>query len=139
MSEEIVVHPSHLGNIEGSVQMQLRQMYIDMSRPRIGIGLDISNVRIKNAILDPNSGECMVSVNFKLMHVIPQVGQTIKKPPNTSAKLNLISFDETDEKVAVSFEGVGDDYEVTLSQYVDHNCNLMIDPSIRFICIAKAL
>ena len=140
MSEEVVVHPSHLGNIPGNVQMQLRQMYIDMSCPRLGIGLKVLSVVINSTILDPDSGECVVDVNFTLEHVAPRVGQIVRKYGDAEeAKLIMIDFEGTDEKVAVSFEGVGSEYEVTLSQYVDHSCKLSIDPYIRFVCIAKAL
>ena len=49
----------------------------------------------------------------------------------------MFSFDDTEEKVAVRFEG--DDsliYTVTLCQYLGPENELPIDPGIRFLCVA---
>ena len=49
------------------------------------------------------------------------------------------SFDDTEEKVAVKFEGEkGQDaiYEITLCQYLNPENELPIDPRIRFLCVA---
>ena len=137
--EEVIVPPSHLGDVKRSVSVRLRQMYIDMSCPRLGIGLDITDVHVGFMILDPNSGACMADVIFTLKHVIPIVGTRIHKPTGSTADLELATFDDTCEKIADRFEGEALQYEVTLCQYIDHSSQLPIDPSIRFVCIAKSV
>ena len=137
LSEEIVIPPSHLGDIMGSVCAKLYQMYIDMSCPRLGIGLDISNIKIGLITIDPNNGACVAQVIFTLKHVMPKVGTVVQKS-TSSGDLEIASFDETDEQIAIRFEGNASQYEITLSQYVDHNSELPIDPNIRFVCLAKA-
>ena len=143
LKEEIVILPSSLGDIKGTVQVRLRQKYIDMSCPHLGIGVDISNVRVGDITIDPNSGECIAKVIFTLKHIIPTLGQSITEPSGQQERLHIVSFDEyTSEKVAIRFEGLASEYEITLCQYVHHGvCSskqLPIDPSIRFVCIAKA-
>ena len=80
----------------------------------------------------------MADVIFTLKHEILIVGTRIHKPTGSAADLELATFDETCKKIAVRFEGEALQYEVTLCQYVDHNSQLPIDPSIRFLCIAKS-
>ena len=51
----------------------------------------------------------------------------------------MFSFDDTEEKVAVRFEGEkGQDaiYEITLSKHLDPENEPPIDPGIRFLCVA---
>lgn len=147
--EEIVIPPSSLGDIRGAVHVKLRQMYIDMSCPHLGIGINISAVRVDNITIDPNSGECIAKVIFTLEHVIPTLGQIIARPSDECQKLktgevlHIVSFGEhTSEKVAIGFRGTANQYEITLCQYVDHSAcgsdQLPLDPSIRFVCIAEA-
>ena len=62
---------------------------------------------------------------------------------------HVFSFDDTEEKVAVRFEGNDRPapqlnehsltYTVTLCQYLDPENGLPIGPSIRFLCVAHAL
>ena len=80
LSEEIVIPPSHLGDIVGSVCAKLHQMYIDMSCPRLGIGLDVSNIKIGLITIDPNNGACVAQVIFTLKHVMPKVELLLKEP-----------------------------------------------------------
>ena len=52
---------------------------------------------------------------------------------------HLFSFDDTEQKVVVKFEGekVQDAiYETTLCKYLDPDNELPIDQSIRFLCVA---
>ena len=82
-----------------------------------------------------------------LSHIIPKAGDKLKKP--TKKSFHVFSFNETEEKVAVRFEG--DDrpaaqlnehsltYTVTLCPYLDPENKLPIDPSIRFLCVAHAV
>ena len=51
----------------------------------------------------------------------------------------MFSFDYTEEKVAVRFEGLkGQDsiYKITLCKYIDPENEMTIDPTIRFFCVA---
>ena len=51
----------------------------------------------------------------------------------------MFSFDNTEEKVSVRFEGEKDQdaiYEIQLCKYIDPENQLPIDPSIKFLCMA---
>ena len=51
----------------------------------------------------------------------------------------MFSFDDTEEKVVLRFEGEkgqGVIYEITLYKYLDPGNELPIDPSISFLCVA---
>ena len=134
MSEFITIHPSHFGCVKSSILTRLKQMYIDSSCPNLGIGIKISDVSIGPSVIDPNEGFCITRCTFLLSHIIPKAGGKLKKP--TKGSFHVFSFDDTEEKVAVRFEG--DDsltYTVTLCQYLDPGNELPIDPSIRFLCM----
>ena len=110
-------------------------MYIDSSCPGLGTDIKISDMSIGPSIIDPNEGCCVVMCTFLLTHIIPKAGDKLKKP--TKESFHVFSFDDTEEKVAVRFEG--DDsltYTVTLCQYLDPDNELPIEPSIRFLCMA---
>ena len=112
-------------------------MYIDSSCPGLGIGIKISDVSIGPSVIDPNEGCCIAKCTFLLSHIIPRAGDKLKKP--TKKSFHMFSFDDTEEKVAVRFEG--DDsftytVSVSLCQYLDPDNELRIDPSIRFLCVA---
>ena len=110
-------------------------MYIDSSCPGLGIGIKISDVSIGSSVIDPNEGCCIAKCTFLLSHIIPRAGDKLEKP--TKKSFHMFSFDDTEEKVAVRFEG--DDsftYTVTLCQYLDPENELPIDPSRRFLCVA---
>ena len=50
----------------------------------------------------------------------------------------MFSFDDTEEKAAVSFKGEKSQdviYETTLRKYLDPENELSIDPSIRLLCV----
>ena len=52
----------------------------------------------------------------------------------------MFSFDDTEEKVVVRFEGeTGQDaiYEVKLCKYLNPENELPIGPSIRFLCVVN--
>ena len=79
MSEFMTVHPSHFECIKSAVLTRLGQMYIDSSCSNLGIGIKISNVSINRAIIDPNEGCCAVMCTFLLTHMIPGIGDNLKK------------------------------------------------------------
>ena len=135
MSEFMTVHPSHFGCVKSSILTRLEQMYIDSSCPNLGIGIKISDVLVDPSVLDPNEGCCITRCTFLLSHIISKVGDKLKQPPKELFYVFL--FNDTEEKVAVRFEG--DDsliYTVTLCQYLDPENKLSIDSSIRFLCVA---
>lgn len=143
LAETVVVLLSHLGNVKSSVLTSLWQMYIDLSCPNLGIGLNMKSVRIKGVFLDVDNGNCMADVTFVLRHVVPVIGSIIKKPEESHKQndLEVVLFDETTEKVAVRFQDGGQDdaYKDTLYQYFDPWSELSIDPAIRFVCIGKCV
>ena len=66
-----------------------------------------------------------------------QGGGKLKRP--TKESFHVFSFDDTEEKVAVRFEGEkGQDaiYEITFFQYLNPENKLLIDPGIKFLCVA---
>ena len=135
MSEFMTIYPSQLGCVKSSILTGLRRMYIDSFCPNLGIGIKISVASIGPSVIDPNEGCCITRCTFLLSHIIPKAGDKLKKP--TKEPFYVFSFDDTEEKVAVRFEG--DDsltYKVTLCQYLDPENELPIDSSIRFLCVA---
>ena len=65
-----------------------------------------------------------------------QTGDKLKRP--TKKPFHVFSFDDTEEKVALRFEGEkGQDaiYEITLCKYLDPDNELPIDQSITFLCV----
>jgi hypothetical protein len=142
LKESIVVPPCHLGGVVGCVSTRLWQMFCGVSCPVIGIGLEITRVTIKSLVLDADTGDCLAGVVFTLKHIMPKTGDLVKKPveldTRTSPREHMVEFEDSDEKIVISFEkGKGTDYEVTLCEYFDVNHGLHLDPSIRFVCIAK--
>ena len=102
--------------------------------PKFGIGIKISDVLIDPLVIDPNEGCCITRCTFLLTHIIPDIGDKLKKP--TKVLFYIFSFDDTEEKVVVRFEGEkGQDaiYEITLCQYLDPENELPIERSIRFL------
>ena len=138
MSEFMTIHPSHFGCVKSSILTRLKQMYINSSCPNLGIGIKISDVSIDPSIIDPNEGCCVAMCTFLLSHIIPKAGDNLKKP--TKKSFHVFSFDDTEEKVAVRFEGNDSlTYTVTLCKYLDPENELPISPSIRFLCVAHAV
>ena len=153
LREMVVIPPCQLGCVGGCVFKNLREMYIELSCPRLGIGLDIGKIDVNVVKIDANSGDCVADVTFDLYHVIPIIGNVIEKPDFYSpSQAHVVEFEETTEKIAISFKDDDDDdddddelqgprgkkkFEITLCQYLDPSCELHIDPSIRFVCIAK--
>ena len=80
LREIIAIPPSELGCVESSVLTSLHRMYIDISCPKLGIGLEINSMRIESLCLDPDDGSCNANVVFELKHVVPRLGDIIKKP-----------------------------------------------------------
>ena len=116
MSEFMAIQPSHFGCIKSTISAGLRQMYIDIPCPNLGISIKISNVSIDPAITDPNEGFCITKCTFLLSYIIPKAGDKLKKP--TKEPFYVFSFDDAEEKFPVRFEGQkGQDaiYETTLS------------------------
>ena len=137
MSKLMTIHPSHFGCIKSAILAGLRKMYIDSSYSNLGIGIKISDAPMGPSVIDHNEGCCITRCTFLLTHIIPRVGDKLKKP--TEDPFYVFSFDDTEEKVAVRFEGKrGQDaiYEITFCQYLDPENELPIDPSIRFLCVA---
>ena len=86
-------------------------------------------------VIDRNEGCCITRCTFLLTHIIPRAGEKLKIP--TKKFFHAFSFDDTEEQVAVMFEGEkGQDaiYEITLYKYLDPENELSMDPSIRFLC-----
>ena len=95
-------------------------MYIDSSCQNLGIGIKISGVSMGPSVIDPNEGCCITRCTFLLTHIIARTGDKLKKP--TKEPFYVFSFDDTEEKVAVRFEGEKAQdamYEITLCQYLD--------------------
>ena len=105
-------------------------MYIDSFYAGLGIGIKIWDVSVGLSVIDPNEERCIKRCTCLLTHIIPRAGDKLKKPTK---------FDDTEEKVAVRFEGEkGQDaiYEITLCKYLDPENELLIEPNIRFLCVA---
>ena len=103
----------------------------------LGVGIKISDVSVGPSVIDPNEGCCVTKCTFLLMHIIPRGGDRLRRP--TKKSFHVFSFDDTEEKVLMRFEGEnGQDaiYEITLYQYLDPDNELPIDPGIRFLCVA---
>ena len=133
MSEFMTIHPSHFECIKSTILGWLRKVYIDSSCSNLDIGIKISNALIGPSVIDPNEGCCVTRCTFLLIHIIPRAVAKLEKP--TKEPFYVFSFDDTEEKVAVRFEGKkGQDaiYEITLCQYLDPENELPIDRSIRF-------
>ena len=112
-------------------------MYINSSCPNLGIGIKISGASIDPSVIDPNEGCYITRCTFLLTHIIPRAGDKLKKP--TKEPFYVFSFDDTEEKVALRFEGEkGQDAinEIRLYQYFDPENELPMDPSIRFLRVA---
>ena len=136
MSKFMTIQPSHFGCAKSSILTWLKQMYIENSCLNLGIGIKISDVSIGPSVIDPNEGCCITRCTFLLTHIIPGIGDKLKKPAKKS--FHVFSFDDTEEKVTVRLEGEkGQDaiYEITLCKYLDPENELPIDPSIRFLCV----
>ena len=137
MSEFMTIDPSHFGCIKSTVLVGLRKMYIDSPCPNLGIGIKISDASIDPSVIDPDQGCCIMRCTFLLTHIFPRVGDKLKMP--TKEPFYAFSFDDTEEKLAVRFEGEKDQdeiYEIILCQYLDPENELPINPSIRFLCVA---
>ena len=133
----MTIHPSHFGCIKSTVLTGLRQMYIDCSCLSLGIGIKISDLSVGPSIIDTNEGCCITRCTFVLTHMIPSAGDNLKRP--TKESFYAFSFDDTEEKVVMRFEGEKGQkaiYEITLSKYLDQENQVPIDPSIRFLCVA---
>ena len=137
MSEFMTIHSSRFGCIKSAVLTGLRQMYIDGSCPSLGIGIKISDMSVDPSAIDPKVECCITRCTFLLTHIIPNARDKLKRPTKESS--HVFSFDDTEEKVVVRFEGEkGQDaiYEITLCKYLDPENELSIDPSIRVLCVA---
>ena len=96
-----------------------------------------SGVSVGPSVIDANEGCCITRCTFLLTHIIPRAGDKLKRPAKKS--FHVFSYEDTEEKVAVRFEGEKDQhaiYEITLCKYLDPENELPIDPSIRFLCVA---
>ena len=137
MNEFMTIHPSHFGCIKSTILTGLRQMYIDGSCPGLGIGIKISILLVGPSVIDPNEGCCITRCTYVLTHIISRAGDKLKR--STTKSFHVFSFDDTDEKVAVRFEGEKDQdaiYKITLCKYLDLDNELPIGQGIRFLCEA---
>ena len=111
-------------------------MYIDGFCQGLGIGIKISDVFVGPSVIDPNEGCCITSCTFLLTYIIPRAGDKLKRP--TKESFHVFLFDDTEEKVAVKFEGEkGQDaiYEITLCKYLDLRNELPIAQGVSFLCV----
>ena len=97
MSEFITIHPSHFECIKSTVLAMLRKMYIDSSCSGLGIVIKISDVLVDPSVIDPNEGCCIIRCTFLLTHIIPRVGDKLKRP--TKEPFHVFLFDDTEEKL----------------------------------------
>ena len=137
ISEFVTIHPSHFRCIKSAVLTGLRQMYIDGSCQGLGIGIKVSGVLVGLSVIDPDEGCCITRRTFLLTHIIPRAGDKLKRP--TKKYFHVFSFDDTEEKVVVRFQGeMGQDgiFETTLCKYLDPENEWSVNPSIRFLCVA---
>ena len=133
----MMIHPFHFGCIKSTILTGLRQMYIDGSCPGLGIGIKISILSVGPSVIDPNEGCCITRCTYVLTHIISRAGDKLKR--STTKSFHVFSFDDTDEKVAVRFEGEKDQdaiYKITLCKYFDLDNELPIGQGIRFLCEA---
>ena len=75
-----------------------------------------------------------------LTHIIQRAGDRLKRP--TKKSFDVFSFNDTEEKFAVRFEGEkGQDavYKITLCRYFYLDNELTIDQSIRLLRVAHPL
>ena len=103
-------------------------MYIDASCPGLGIVIKISSVSVGPSVIDPNEECCINRCTFLLTHIILKAGDKLKRP--TKESFYAFLFDDTEENVAVRFEGkMGQDaiYDITLCKYFDPYNELHID------------
>ena len=94
MSEFMTINPSHFG---------LKQLYIDSFCQSLGIVIKISDVSVGPSATDTNEGCCSTRCTFLLTHIIPRARDNLRRPAKKS--FHMLSFDDTEEKVAVRFEG----------------------------------
>ena len=146
MSEFVMLYPSQFGCAKSSILTRLNPMYIDSSCPNLDIGIKIPSMCINSTVIDPKEWCCVARCTFLLRHIIANPGDKLKKP--TKKSFHVFSFDDTEEKVAVRFEGEGSQggegshgstNAVTLCHYLDPDNKLPIDPSIRFLCVSRIL
>ena len=140
LSEFMMIHPPHFECIKSTILPGVRQMYRDGSCPSLDIGIKISGLSVGPSVIDPNEGCCITRCTFLLTHIIPRTGDKFKRP--TKKSFHVFLFDDTEEKIAVRFEGEkGQDaiYETTLDKYLDPDNELPIDQSIRFLCVAHTV
>ena len=92
---------------------RLRRAEKDVYRqpcPNLGIGIKISDASIDSSVIDPDQGCCIMRCTFLLSHIFPRVGDKLKMP--TKEPFYAFSFDDTEEKLAVRFEGEKDQDEI---------------------------
>ena len=140
MSEFMTMHPSHFGCIKSTILAGLRKMYIDSFCTNLGMGIKIPDASIDPSVIDPNEGCCITRCMFLFIHTISRVEDKLKNL--TKELFYAFSFDDTEEKVAVRFEGEegGQDaiHEITLCWYLDPENELFIDLSISFLCVVHS-
>ena len=103
MSEFVMLYPSQFGCAKSSILTRLNPMYIDSSCPNLDIGIKIPSMCINSTVIDPKEWCCVARCTFLLRHIIPSPGDKLTK--STKKSFHVFSFDDTEEKVAVRFEG----------------------------------
>ena len=127
MSESMTIHASHFWCIKSAVLKGLQQIYIDGSCPGLGIGIKISDASVGPAVIDPYKGCCILRCTIINAYHF-RAGDKLRRP--TKESFHVLSFDDTEEKVAVRFEGEQDQdviYEITLYKYLNPDNELPID------------
>ena len=84
----------------------------------LGVDIKISDVLIGPSVIDPNEGCCITSCTFLLSHIISRTRNKLKKP--TREPLYVFSFDDTEEKVAVKFEGEKGQDNKSENKFIDN-------------------
>ena len=74
MSGFITIHPSHFGCITSTILAGMKPC------PNLGIGIKIPDVSIDPLVIDPKEGCCVVMCTFLLTHIIPGIGDKLRKP-----------------------------------------------------------
>ena len=77
---------------------------------------------------------------FLATHIIPRAWDKLKR--STKKSFHVISFNDTEEKVAVRSEGKKSQdaiYEKTLCKYFNPDNELPIDQGIRFLCVSHPM
>ena len=86
--------------------------------PSLGISIKILGLLVGPSVIDPNEGCCITRCTFLFTHIIPKAGDKLKRP--SKKYFHVFSFDDTEEEVAVRFEGSRCSLRDTLTQKMSY-------------------